>query len=157
MARGITLSDLPIVESSSDEAGIVSISGSPSYTTSSGNSLSVEPIVVGSLPENLSYDTDNSVTAITVEKETEYTNALSAVSITTISNEEDNDYAARIDDIGGGVLYVGKAAVGANENDSVWQIKRVTEDADGDLTVEFANGKTNFNAVWDDRASLSYL
>lgn len=65
------------------------------------------------------------------------------------------DYAVRIDDVGGGVSYVGQAASGTPTSASGWKIKRVT-DSGGDLVVLFADGNASFNKVWDDRLSLSY-
>lgn len=60
--------------------------------------------------------------------------------------------AIRLDD-GATYLYVGKAAVGTLNGDSVWQIQRITQ---ADTTVEWADGDADFDNVWDNRASLSY-
>lgn len=69
--------------------------------------------------------------------------------------EEAQDYTSRLDDAGGGVTYVGKAPAGATPASASWQVKRLTESA-GDLTIEFADGNSSFDNVWNDRATLSY-
>lgn len=64
-------------------------------------------------------------------------------------------FATRLDDAGGGVTYVGLAEAGTVTSASEWQIKRITEVGD-DLQIEFADGDSEFDNVWDNRASLSY-
>ena len=63
--------------------------------------------------------------------------------------------ATRIDDAGSGVTYIGKAAIGSDTADAAWQIKKMTE-TNGDTTVEYADGNSSFDNVWDNRASLTY-
>lgn len=66
--------------------------------------------------------------------------------------------AVRFDEASATVLYFGQAHAGANPASSVWQIQRITFTAPGtdDLIVEFADGNTAYDNVWDDRAALSY-
>lgn len=64
-------------------------------------------------------------------------------------------YALRLDDAGSGVTYVGEAVVGTATSAASWRIKRITE-ASGDLTIEWADSDSNFDNVWDNRASLTY-
>lgn len=61
------------------------------------------------------------------------------------------NYASRIDDVGGGVSYVGKAAPGTATSSAAWLVSRLTEVGD-DLTIEWAPE----DSVWDDRLSLTY-
>lgn len=67
--------------------------------------------------------------------------------------------ASRIDDEGA-LLYRGEAAAGSAENLPVWRISRITilTDVGGndDYTTEWADGDTNFDNIWDNRASLAY-
>lgn len=63
--------------------------------------------------------------------------------------------AVRIDGVGGGVTYIGKAATGASTASAVWQIQRLTESG-ADTTVQWADGNGSFDNVWDNRASLTY-
>lgn len=63
--------------------------------------------------------------------------------------------ATRVDDVGGGISYVGKAVAGTTTSAALWQISRVTDSA-GDVVVEFADGDNGYDNIWDNRASLSY-
>lgn len=67
----------------------------------------------------------------------------------------DTLYALRTDDNGAGTIYIGQAAVGSGESSSVWRIKKVVESS-GDYTITWADGNTNFDNRWDQRASYSY-
>ena len=65
-------------------------------------------------------------------------------------------YTTRYEEVSSTLTYFGEAAPGAAESDPVWRMKRMT--TTGGLTkVEFADGNVNFDNVWDDRASLTYL
>ncbi len=64
-------------------------------------------------------------------------------------------YAVRYDKASSTVEYVGKATVGSNGGDAVWQIFRMTTTS-GDITIEYADGDALFDNEWDSRASLSY-
>jgi hypothetical protein len=76
------------------------------------------------------------------------------------------DRTTLLDDVGGGVTYVGKAAPGSATDDPVWQIQKITEGvgvvegSGDDLKVEWADKgdgpNANFDKVWDDRVSYSY-
>lgn len=77
--------------------------------------------------------------------------AMSGLAIST------QDFAIRIDDAGSGIVYIGKAVVGASQASSVWKILRVTESGSPlDTSIEYADGNSNYDNVWDNRASLSY-
>lgn len=64
-------------------------------------------------------------------------------------------YATQIDDVGGGVTYVGKADPGTGTDEAAWQIQRITETGD-DLAIAYADGSAAFTNAWDDRLSLTY-
>lgn len=53
-----------------------------------------------------------------------------------------------------GKTYVGYAPSGSLDSQAVWQIMRIDTSA-GDK-VEYADGNTLFDNVWDNRASLNY-
>jgi ABC-type transporter Mla subunit MlaD len=53
------------------------------------------------------------------------------------------------------ITYIGKAVAGSTLASASWQIKRMT-DTSGDLSIQFADGDTNFNNIWNNRESLSY-
>jgi hypothetical protein len=54
------------------------------------------------------------------------------------------------------VAYVGTADAGTSTAAPLWRIKRVTTDASGNVTEEYADGNPAFDNVWQDRATLSY-
>jgi beta-glucosidase-like glycosyl hydrolase len=64
-------------------------------------------------------------------------------------------YALVLDDAGGGVTYVGEALPGSLTSAASWRIKRITE-VGPDVSIEWSDGDSNFDNVWDDRLSLSY-
>ena len=53
------------------------------------------------------------------------------------------------------ITYVGKAKLGTATSDAGWQILRI-ERSSTITAIQYANGSTRYNQVWDDRASLSY-
>ncbi len=61
-------------------------------------------------------------------------------------------YSSRYDE-GATYTYIGLADAGSAEGSAVWQVKRMTNTS---LTIVFADGNTNFDNVWANRASLSY-
>ena len=71
--------------------------------------------------------------------------------------EELATYAVRIDEVGS-IIYVGNAAPGALESGAVWRIQRITFTTAGeaDADIEWADGNSAFDNIWDDRATLSY-
>lgn len=70
----------------------------------------------------------------------------------TISSDE----ATRVDVASSTITYVGKAPVGTAEGSAAWKIYRLTTNAEGDVTTEYAGGTTTYNKVWTNRAGLSY-
>lgn len=64
-------------------------------------------------------------------------------------------YTVLLDETGAGVTYVGRAAPSSPTSLAVWQIKKL--ETNGNVfSVSYANGNSNFDSVWDDRASLNY-
>jgi len=61
--------------------------------------------------------------------------------------------SVRLDE-GATYTYIGNAAPGSSTASAVWQIKRMTN---ADTTILFADGDSNFDNSWDDKASLIYL
>lgn len=68
---------------------------------------------------------------------------------------EEVQLSKRVDEASATVTYVGAAAAGASESDAVWQISRLTTSGSV-LTVQWADGNTNFDNNWANRASLTY-
>lgn len=63
--------------------------------------------------------------------------------------------STRIDEASSTVTYIGEAPTGASPSSPIWRISRVTSSGTQTI-IQFANGNTNWNSIWDDRASLSY-
>lgn len=71
--------------------------------------------------------------------------------VTTI----DTPLAIRQDDTTtANVIYVGKAPVGSSTAGSVWQIHKI-DNTSGSI-ITWADGDSNFDNVWNNRASLTY-
>jgi hypothetical protein len=72
-------------------------------------------------------------------------------------NWDDADSSApsvRIDQVNNTTTYVGEAGEGAVENTAVWRIKKIV--CDDGLSITYADGNTNFDNNWTNRASLTY-
>lgn len=53
--------------------------------------------------------------------------------------------------------YLGLAAKNTTTAQALWQIRKFTIDANSNVSaIRYANGSAAFNAVWDNRAALSY-
>jgi hypothetical protein len=61
----------------------------------------------------------------------------------------------RLDDVGGGVTYVGEAEAGSAEGSAVWRIKKIIE-VGADITILYKNGNTNFDNIWSDHLVQDY-
>lgn len=73
----------------------------------------------------------------------------------TAVDTQSKPYAQKIDEASATVTYVGVAAIGALGSAASWQIKRMT--VSGSVTtIEWADGNSSFDNIWDDRVSLSY-
>lgn len=57
-------------------------------------------------------------------------------------------------DVSGSTTYVGIAPTGSTTDDAVWQIQKY--DTSSGVSLEWADGDSNFDNVWDDRATGSY-
>lgn len=77
-----------------------------------------------------------------------------AYEVATTRGDATSDFALQLD-VEASVMYVGTAAPGSALSGAVWRIKRITTTGD-DLAIEWADGDTSFNNVWNNRLSLSY-
>jgi YD repeat-containing protein len=68
------------------------------------------------------------------------------------------EYATRGDyDGSGNLIYLGRALTGSATSSAVWAIRKLSYDGSGNLlTIQWANGNTNYTNVWDNRVALSY-
>ena len=63
-------------------------------------------------------------------------------------------YTKLVDDVGQ-TLYIGEADAGSARSAAVWRIRRVTESGQ-DVDIEWADGNTDFDNIWDDRTTYTY-
>jgi len=76
----------------------------------------------------------------------------SAVNTTTPAVSIRMSYTANND-----VEYVGMAAVGSNEADSVWSIRKFTYDVSFNLlSITYNDGKLSYTVDWTNRATHAY-
>jgi hypothetical protein len=72
-----------------------------------------------------------------------------------LASMSETAYATRIDDTATPITYIGRATPGSDPTTAVWQIQRVDETTGTIIT--WADGDANFNNVWSDRTSLTYV
>lgn len=78
-----------------------------------------------------------------------------SVTGTVTANSTSIEYKTMIDEASSTVTYIGKAAAGGSLSSAIWQIKRLS--VSGNVTtIDHADGNTNYDNIWDNRASLSY-
>lgn len=65
------------------------------------------------------------------------------------------DYKQYVDVVSASVTYIGFADPGSNDASAVWKIKKIITTGE-DIEIVWADGNTNFDNVWNDRASLTY-
>lgn len=83
--------------------------------------------------------------------------AFSLEEVIIINQKEDSElYISEVDFITDDELYRGEAVPGSLTSAPAWRIRHIVIAADGDVSTRFADGDTNFNNVWNNRASLSY-
>lgn len=63
-------------------------------------------------------------------------------------------YNVFLDEASATITYVGEASPGTSGSDSTWRIKRL--DSTSGLIITWADGDSDFDKVWDDRASYTY-
>ena len=77
---------------------------------------------------------------------------MSVSSVTTI----DTTYAVRLDQVDANTLYIGEAPIGSAEANPVWRIRKFL--VSGTVSsIYWADGNQQFDNIWDNRASLTYV
>lgn len=148
----------------SDQITVI-VQESPVEVTKDGDDVTVNIVdetTVVSILQDDDIDVDVSSDPISVE----VTETVETVVVEVTEVLEVPDRTSLVDDVGGGVTYIGKAAPGSDQALAQWQISRLTEatiwGSGDDLKVEWADLGTgdgpnaNFDKVWDDRLSYSY-
>ena len=55
-------------------------------------------------------------------------------------------------------IYIGLANPGTDTDDPGWQIRKLTFDGGGNVTrIQYANGSASYSAIWDNRATITYI
>lgn len=75
-------------------------------------------------------------------------------SIITTTNTSPTRVTA-IDEASGNLTYLGFAKLGVATSEAKWQILRIQKTGAVTL-IQYADGDTRYNNIWDDRASLTY-
>ncbi len=62
--------------------------------------------------------------------------------------------AKRVDTTVSNTIYIGQSAIGTANSAAIWQVKKIDTTNGADIT--WADGDSNYDNVWDNRASLTY-
>jgi len=77
----------------------------------------------------------------------------------TLTGNANLSFAQQVDDTNvspTNITYAGDATPGELTANAVWRIRQISQFADGDISVLWADGNSNFDNIWDDRLGLSY-
>lgn len=66
------------------------------------------------------------------------------------------DYALRVDNTGLGYIFLGTAVPGSLNTEAKWLIQKITFTST-QVQAQFADGSNDYNQIWNDRASLTYV
>ena len=69
--------------------------------------------------------------------------------------KEDRQLIIRVDTVSDVLLYVGKAIPGTATSAALWRIQEITVVGD-ETIILWADGNTDFDNIWNNRAALSY-
>lgn len=64
-------------------------------------------------------------------------------------------YKVLLDDDGAGTIFIGEAQPGTLTSAASWRIKKIVESG-AITTIGWADGNSNFDNIWNSRASLTY-
>ena len=68
----------------------------------------------------------------------------------------DTQYAVNLDQADASTLYIGVAAIASDGASPVWQIRRM-QTSGTVSSIKWADGDQQFDNVWNNRASLTYI
>lgn len=125
-----------------------------STTTNTISVVEIEPVLIST--DNGSIVTVGTESTVVVESKKDSLVVTGLIGPPGIS-EEDVVYSKRVDFISDLELYKGEAAVGSLETAAVWRIRQIVLGNDGDVSEKWASGTANFDKVWADRATLTYI
>lgn len=61
----------------------------------------------------------------------------------------------RVDDIGGGTIFVGEAFIPGTTSSSNWRIRKIVDNS-GTVDIQWADGNSNFDNVWDNIGTMIF-
>lgn len=75
-----------------------------------------------------------------------------------LQRQNASSLSLQIDYVGGtNPIYIGIAAPGTLTSAALWQVRKLTFDGNNNITViKYAGGSPSFNAIYDNRTSLTY-
>ncbi len=60
-------------------------------------------------------------------------------------------------DVSNNPIYVGEAAIGVGASEAKWRIRKLTYDGSNNVTaIQWAQGNTRYDKIWDNRATYAY-
>ena len=72
----------------------------------------------------------------------------------SIYHRNDSNQDIMYEEVDANTAYLGLAAIDSLSSAPVWQIKKL--DYTTGVSVKWADGNSNFDNVWDDRATITY-
>jgi len=129
--------------------------------------------VVGTLNNTATVDVVDGATLVSIVAEPTTITEAPGSAITTIgiqgptgpqgpigppSVEEEVPFAKQVNFISDNLLYRGEADPGTLTSAATWRCRKITIDAtDSDITETWANGDSNFDKIWDNHLSFTYI
>ena len=73
----------------------------------------------------------------------------------SLEQRSDSLGALKLDQVTATLAYVGEATFAAPTSSALWRIRKL--DTTTGVDIKWADGNSNYDNVWDDRASLTYI
>lgn len=98
---------------------------------------------------------DQTVASSHISSLEKYKFTIDAYGRPSVNTGATTSYTKRFEEASAGVYYLGEAVLGSAEGSAVWRLQKITE-VGSLLTIIWADGNSNFDNVWNDRATLTY-
>lgn len=73
----------------------------------------------------------------------------------SLEQRSDSLGSLKLDQVTSTLFYVGEATFAASTSSPLWRIRKI--DTTTGVDVRWADGNSNYDNVWDNRASLTYV
>jgi hypothetical protein len=80
----------------------------------------------------------------------------SAIEVVGNLSTASSQFSTLIDEASSSVIYIGEAVPGSATSAALWLIKKINITG-GFVSILCANGSSDYNQIWDDRSSLTYV